>query len=62
MAYYFKKISLAEQNYNISDKELLVIVAALKKWYIYIKGVVDIMIYIDYKNFLLFTTIKKFNK
>ena len=31
MAYYFKKISLAQQNYNIINKELLVIVAALEK-------------------------------
>ena len=33
--YYSRKISLAEINYNIYDKELLAIVSALDHWRIY---------------------------
>ena len=62
MAYYFRKIFLAEQNYNIKNKELLVIITVLKKWYIYIKGVIETTVYINHKNLLLFTTAKKFNR
>ena len=36
MAYYSRKMFSAEQNYNIGDKELLIIIIILKKWYIYI--------------------------
>ena len=35
---------------------------ALKKWYIYIKKIIETMVYINYKNLLIFTTIKEFNK
>ena len=62
MAYYSRKILLVEQNYDIINKELLIIVAALKKWYIYIEGVIKIIIYIDYRNLLLFIIIKEFNR
>ncbi len=30
VAYYFRKLSLAKQNYDIHDKKLLAIIAALK--------------------------------
>ena len=52
----------AEQNYNIKNKELLAIMVALEKYYIYIKNAVKTTIYIDYKNLLLFTTIKELNR
>ena len=41
-------MSLAEQNYDIGDKELLAIVAALNEWYIYVHGAKEIEIYIDH--------------
>ena len=41
---------LAEQNYEIYDKELLAIVAALRHWRIYYKGATGLTIYSDYKN------------
>ena len=62
MAYYSKKISLAEQNYNIGNKKLLIIIAALKEWYIYIKGAVETTVYINYKNLLSFIIIKELNR
>ena len=60
--YYFKKLFLTKQNYNIIDKELLTIMAYFKKWHIYIKKAVEIIIYIDYKNLLIFIIIKILNK
>ena len=53
---------LAKQNYNIINKELLVIMAALEEWHVYVKGVVEIMVYTDHKNLLLFIIIKEFNR
>ncbi len=58
VAYYSRKMTLAEQNYNIYDKELLAIVAALKHWRVYAEGALALDIYTDYKNLLHFTTIK----
>ena len=36
--------------------------AALEEWYIYIKGVIETTVYINYKNLLSFITTKKFNR
>ena len=55
-------MSSVEQNYNIGDKKLLAIIIILEEWYIYVEGVINTTIYIDYKNLLSFTTMKKFNK
>ena len=60
--YYFRKLSPTEQNYNIADKELLAIIAYLKKWHIYIKRVVETIIYTDHKNLLIFIIIKTLNR
>ena len=62
MAYYFKKLFSAEQNYNIGDKKLLIIMVTLEEWYIYIKRVINTTIYINYKNLLSFTIIKELNR
>jgi len=41
----------AETNYDIYDKELLVIVTALQKWRVYLKGFkYPIKVLTDYKN------------
>jgi hypothetical protein len=37
-AFYFKKMLLAELNYDIYDKEFLVIVTAFQEWRVYLKG------------------------
>ena len=42
-------MSLAECNYGIGDKELLAIIACLKKWYMHLRGV-PFLIYTDHHN------------
>jgi hypothetical protein len=37
-AFYFRKMSPAELNYNIYNKEFLAIVAAFQEWRVYLKG------------------------
>jgi len=58
IAYYSKKITLAEQNYDIYNKELLAIVVALKHWRVYAEGALALTIFTDHKNLLHFTTTK----
>ena len=62
IAYYSRKMSSAEQNYDIADKELLTIITALEEWYIYIKGAVKTIIYMDHRNLLSFIIIKELNR
>ena len=50
IVYFLRKMLPAEQNYEIYDKELLVIVAALQYWRVYCKGATGLTIYSDYKN------------
>ena len=38
VAFYSRKFTPAEMNYEIHNKELLVIIKAFKKWYHYFKG------------------------
>ena len=52
----------AETNYDIYDKELLVIVTALQKWRVYLKGFkYPIKVLTNYKNLTWFTIIKVLN-
>jgi hypothetical protein len=62
VAYYSRKITLAEQNYDIHDKELLAIVAALQHWRVYAEGAPSLTILTDHKNLLTFTTTKVLNR
>jgi len=62
VTYYFRKLLLAEQNYNIHDKKLLAIIAALKVWRVYIEEASELTILTDHKNLLHFITTKKFNR
>jgi len=49
-----------ELNYDIHDKELLAIVAALKKWRHYLEEAKhQTLIYCDHKNLVHFTTTKE---
>jgi len=62
VTYYFKKLLLAEQNYDIHDKKLLAIVAALKAWRVYIEKASGLIILTNHKNLLHFITTKELNK
>ena len=55
VAFLAEKISPAECNYGIEDKELLAIIACLKKWHIYLHGV-PFLIYTDHHNLQNFGT------
>ena len=57
-----RKLSLAEQNYDIYNKELLAIVATLETWRVYAEGSLDLIIFTNYKNLLHFIIIKQLNR
>ena len=57
--YLLKKLLLAKQNYSIYNKKLLIIVVLLEIQRVQIKTVLKSNIYINYKNFFYFMTIKQ---
>ena len=61
-AYYSRKMSAAEQNYDIHDKELLAVVCALQNWRVYAESCSELTIFTDHKNLLNFTTTKELNR
>jgi RNase H-like domain found in reverse transcriptase len=62
-AFYSRKMSPAELNYDIYDKEFLAIVAAFQEWRVYLKGFKhQVKMLTDYKNLTYFTTIKALNR
>lgn len=62
IAYYSRKLSDPELNYEIYDKEMLAIVEAFKHWRAYLEGSPDIIVYTDHKNLEYFTTSKVLNR
>ena len=51
LCFYSKKITPAELNYPIYDKELLVVVAAFKQWRVYMEGAAHpVRVFSDHKN------------
>jgi len=62
VAYYFRKLSSTKQNYDIHDKELLAIVAALEAWRVYTEEAPKLTILTNHKNLLHFTTTKELNR
>lgn len=62
LAYYSRKMTPAEQNYDIHDKELLAIVVSLQHWRVYAEGAPGLIIYSDHKNLTTFTTTKELNR
>ena len=62
MIYFSRKLTSAEQNYEIHDKKLLIIVTALKTWKIYAEKASEFIILTNHKNFLYFIIIKKLNR
>ena len=59
VAYFSKKHSPAEQNYDIYEKELMAIVEALRHWKIYLQGAkFPVLIHTDHMNLRTFMTTK----
>ena len=62
MIFFFSKMSLKECNYEIYDKELLIIVKAFKEWHSEIYDITDsVTVFTDHKNLKYFITIYKLN-
>ena len=63
VAYYSCKMTLLKLNYNIYNKELLGIVAALKKQRVFLQRIIEpFVVKIDYKNLTGFLTTKELNR
>jgi hypothetical protein len=63
MAYFSKKHSPAECNYEIYDKELMAIVRAFEEWHPKLQSIINpIRVLSDHKNLEYFTTIKLLNR
>ncbi len=57
--YYSKKNAPAECNYEIYDKEMLIIIQCLKEWDAELRSVSNFQICTDHKNLKYFMTVKK---
>src|SRR6266571_2822999 len=63
VAYYSKKMTLLELNYDIYNKELLGIVVALKEWRVFLQGTLEpFTVKTDHKNLTGFLTTKELNR
>ena len=63
IAFYSRKFTAAEINYEIYDKELLAIVSAFEQWRHYLCGAqCPIVVFTDHKNLLYYTTTRKLNR
>jgi hypothetical protein len=63
VAYFSKKHSLVECNYEIYDKELMAIVRAFKEWHPELQSIIDpIHVLSNHKNLEYFTTTKLLNR
>jgi hypothetical protein len=63
VAFYSRKFTHAEINYDVYDKELLAIVAFFGEWRHYLEGSQHkILVYCDYKNLQHFTTTRTLNR
>ena len=51
-----------EQNYDIYNKELLIVVESLKYWRVYAESYSQLNIFTDYKNLLNFIITKALNQ
>ena len=63
VAYYSRKMTPAELNYDVHDKELLAIVIAFEQWRVYLEGSkYPVAVQTDHKNLTTFTTTKILNR
>ena len=59
IAFHSRKLTAAELNYEIYDKEMLAIIEAVKEWRAYLEGAVHpFVVYTDHRNLEYFTTTK----
>jgi hypothetical protein len=62
-AFYSRKLTAPELNYDVHDKELLAIIEATREWRPYLAGArMTVQVYTDHKNLITFTTSKKLNR
>jgi len=62
VAFYSKSLSPVERNYEIHNKEMLVIICALEEWRHFLEGAQYLVeIWTDHKNLEYFMTAKKLN-
>ena len=63
VAFYSRKFTPAELNYDIHNKELMAIVDAFGTWRVYLEGAkYKVKVITDHKNLLAFTTTKVLNR
>ena len=63
VVFYSQKFTELELNYEIHDKELLVIVEVFKQWKTYLERLKNsVQVYTDHKNLIYFMTIKVLNR
>lgn len=62
VAFFSQKLSTAERNYDVGDRELLAIKAALEEWRYLLEGAAHpILVYTDHKNLEYLRTAKRLN-
>jgi hypothetical protein len=63
VAFYSRKLTSAEINYQVYDKELLAIIMAFEQWRPYLAGAQHrVQVLTDHKNLLYFTTTRTLNR
>ncbi len=63
VAFYSRKLTIAEINYQVYDKELLAIIMAFEQWRPYLAEVQHwVQVLTDHKNLLYFTTTRTLNR
>src|SRR6266702_5016081 len=63
VAYYSRKMTPLELNYDIYDKELLGIITAFKEWRVFLQGTIEpFTVKIDHKNLTGFLITKELNR
>ena len=63
IAFYSRKMTAPELNYDVHDKELLAIVEAMSQWKIYLEGPKhEVTVFSDHKNLSSFTEKKELNR
>jgi hypothetical protein len=63
IVFYSRKLTSAEINYQVYDKELLAIITTFEQWRPYLAGAQHrVQVLIDHKNLLYFTTTRTLNR